>query len=146
MRRKKSSDEKRLILLRVLRVLVLFVPYITVLIVKRASFFFLQNGTLGFTASGAICAALLLLLAFSSAKSTDVLYVCGVVFVAAWLLSPFLRDALWPSGTVFVCKVLDYWAISPIMAAIRERITIQRTADRTAAQVEDAVKKYVGRV
>ncbi len=70
----------------------------------------------------------------------------GIVFVMAYLLQAILNDLVFLSGMALVGEILDHIFFQRAIRITKENIVIGRAADTTAAQVEEVIKKYVGRV
>ena len=130
----------------ILRLAVLFVPYGTVLVIHRALYFSVAEGTLVFSAAGMICAAVLLLLIFSVPRASEMLFVLGCTFVLSTLLSIFLEGAPIATGVAFCAKLADKILFLPLYERAREKALVQRTAQNTAKEVREALENYAGRV
>ena len=96
---------------------------------------------------GGLIAALFIILKLVGALHAPrriVLY--GTVFVMAYLLEAILNDLILLSGLALLGELLDLIFFQHAIKSTREKILISKTADATAVQVEDVLKRYVGRV
>ena len=69
----------------------------------------------------------------------------GIVFVMAYLLQAVLKDLLLLSGMALLGEFIDYVFFQKAIKRTKENILIGKTADVTTAQVEEVIKKYIGR-
>ena len=128
------------------RLVMLFAPYIAVLVLKRACYFSVVGGTVVFSAAGTVCAVVLLLLVFSVPRSSEVLFALGATFALCALLSAFLDGAAPATGVAFLCKLADKSIFLPLYERARERALVQKTAQSTAEQLREELQSYAGRV
>lgn len=69
----------------------------------------------------------------------------GIVFVMAYLLQAVLKDLLLLSGMALLGEFIDYVFFQKAIKRAKENILVGKTADVTTAQVEEVIKKYIGR-
>lgn len=69
----------------------------------------------------------------------------GIVFVMAYLLQAVLKDLLLLSGMALLGEFIDYVFFQKAIKRTKENILVGKTADVTTAQVEEVIKKYIGR-
>lgn len=67
-----------------------------------------------------------------------------LAFVVAFLLEAILADLVLLLGMFLLGECLDVIFLRRRIAKLREDILIDKTANATAAQVEDVIKRYVG--
>lgn len=70
----------------------------------------------------------------------------GVIFIMSYLLQAVLRDLVLLSGMALAGEVLDCILFQRAIRKTKESILIDKTSDATAGKVEEAIKKYIGRV
>lgn len=70
----------------------------------------------------------------------------GIVFTMAYLLQAILSDLVLLSGMALVGEFLDSICFQNAIKNTKEKIYVGKTADATTAQVEEVIKKYIGRV
>ena len=70
----------------------------------------------------------------------------GIVFVMAYLLQAILDDLMLLSGMALAGEFLDFVCFQRAIRITKENILVGKTADATTAQVEEVLKKYIGRV
>lgn len=144
---KKTREARLCAWIYALRIAVLFLPYLTVLVLKRTCFFAVVDGTIVFSAAGAICAVLLLLLVFTVPKSSGMLFVFGATFVMCTVFSEFLEGAPMATGVAFLCRLADKMLLLPLYGWMKERALIQKTTEAAVERVKAELKNdYAGRV
>jgi hypothetical protein len=78
------------------------------------------------------------------------LVVLGTLTGILWLIQPIICDLLVIMTATTGCEVVDVLIISRMIKRTEEALLIDRAADETsyrvAAQVEDIMKSYTGRV
>lgn len=146
MSEKKSKLRLRLMLLYLCRFSVLAGPLCGVLIANRARYFTTLSETVRIAVGGSICMLFVFLLVIGVLKPPGTLYMFGFVFLMSWLLSPLIKDLFLLSGVAFGSKFLDFAVFEPLVRATRAKIGIRKTAESTAGEVEEVLKKYLGRV
>ena len=144
--KRKTREEHFRFFVYVLRIITLFVPYGVVLFVNRACYFAVVDGTLTFSAAGAICTVVLLMLVFSLPRSSGLLFAFGATFVLCALLSDFLDGATVATGVAFLCRLSDKVLLLPLYEYAKEKIAIKKAADAATEQVKETLKGFVGRV
>ncbi|MBE6656259.1 MAG: hypothetical protein E7609_05275 [Ruminococcaceae bacterium] len=70
----------------------------------------------------------------------------GAVFAMAYFLKALLSDLVLLSGMALLGETVDFIFFQRAIRKTKENVLIGKTADATAAQVEEVVKKYIGRV
>ena len=145
--KRKTREEHLCLWIYVLRFVVLFLPYTVVLCVNRACYFAVVDGTLTFSAAGAICAVVLLMLIFSLPRSSGMLFAFGATFVLCALLSDFLDGATVATGVAFLCRLSDKVILLPLYEWAKERALLQKTTEAAVERVKEELKNdYAGRV
>lgn len=102
--------------------------------------------TVKLCAGGLIAVIFLFLKVVGKLKMPRRIISFGIVFIMAYLLKAILSDLALLSGMALVGELLDYVFFQRAIRVTKENILIGKTADTTAAQVEEVIKKYVGRV
>lgn len=69
----------------------------------------------------------------------------GIAFILAYLLQAILKDLLLLTGMALLGEFIDYIFFQRSIKKIKENMLIHKTADATTEQVEEVVKKYIGR-
>lgn len=95
---------------------------------------------------GSIAAFLLLLKVVGRLRMPRRVVAYGVVFVLAYLLQAILDDLVLLSGMALVGELLDLVCFQRAIRRTKEKLIIGKTAEVTATQVEEVIKKYIGRV
>ena len=70
----------------------------------------------------------------------------GIVFVMSYLLAAILNDLMTLSGAALLGELLVVIFFNKAIKNAKENIIVSKTADATSAQVEEVMKKYMGRV
>lgn len=95
---------------------------------------------------GALGALLIALKAVGKLKIPSALACYGVVFIMAYLLDKILTDLMLLSGMALLGELLVVVFFNKAIKNAKEQILVSKTADATTSQVEEVLKKYVGRV
>lgn len=123
---------------------VLTAPLTAVLIANRERYFTTVAETVKISIGGMICVVLLVLLVFGRIRVSGGLVCLAIVFALSYLLQTVIQDLFLLSGVALCSKTVDVIFFAPRVRAARERIHIGKTADATAVQVEEVLKKYIG--
>ena len=95
---------------------------------------------------GAMLAVFVLLAVLGKFKLPRKIVSLSIILVMAYLLSAVLNDLMLIVAMALLGECLDLLLFKGAIKKTRENILIGRTADATASQVEEVIKKYVGRV
>ena len=69
----------------------------------------------------------------------------AVVFIISYLMNSVLDDLLLLSGLALLGEFIDLIFFQRAIKEAQENRVVEKTSDATAAQVEEVIKKYVGR-
>ncbi len=146
MSEKKKRPRLRHFLLCVAELVLLIGPLLGVLIANKDRYFTTVAETVKLSIGGSICVVFMVLLIFGKLRVPGSMFFITFVFVMSWLLGPLLEDLMLLSGVAMASKAVDLVLVTPRIRALREQITIGKTANATTKQVEEVLQKYLGRV
>ena len=137
--------KRRLVLLRIGSFIVTILPLCIVVALKAGEWFSTSPSSGVKLAVGAMIAiALIALKVLGKVKIPSGIVGYGLVFAMCYLLGPILEDLTLLSGMALLGEILDSALFRRAIKRTSENITIGKTADTTAAQVEAILKNYVG--
>lgn len=142
---KQPNLKIKLILLYVFSFIASTAPLIITLIAKWDVYTETPGDTLKLCAGGFIVIIFLFLKVVGKLKMPRRIVLFGIVFALTYLLQTVLNDLLLLSGMAFIGELLDAVFFQREIRLTKEAITIGKTADKTTEQVEEVIKKYVGR-
>lgn len=133
----------KLALLCVASYIVSVLPLIITFVLNFGKYTESAEATVKLTLGGLIVLGLLLVRTLGRAIPSG-LGGALLVFVVVFLLEAILADLVLLLGMFLLGECLDIIFLRRRIARLREDILIDKTANATAAQVEDVIKKYVG--
>lgn len=145
-KKRKPHLRLRQLVLFLARLAVLIGPLCSVLVANRERYFTTATEVVQIALGGTICIVFVVLLLLGVLKPPGTLFVFGLVFLMSWLLAPLLQDLFLLSGIAFASRFFDWALIEPLCRANKAKIGIRKTAQTTATEVEDVLKRYIGRV
>ena len=96
-------------------------------------------------AGGVIIVALIIIKLLGKLKMPRRITLFALVFILSYLLSSLLDDLMLLSGLALLGEFVDFIFFQNAIRKTKENMLIGKTSDATAAQVEEVIKKYVGR-
>lgn len=96
-------------------------------------------------AGGVIIVVLIIIKLLGKLKMPRRITLFALVFILSYLLSSLLDDLMLLSGLALLGEFVDFIFFQHAIKATRENMLIGKTSNATAAQVEEVLKKYVGR-
>ena len=140
----------RLFLLRVLSVVCCVGPLAVVLVANWDQYVKKPSDALRLGAAGVMIVILIVLALLRKIGVPGRLVVLGTLTGILWLIQPIIGDLLVIMTATTGCEVVDVLILSRMIKRTEEALLIDRAADETsarvAAQVEDMIKNYTGRV
>jgi hypothetical protein len=140
----------RLFLLRALSLACCVGPLAVVFFVNFDTYVKTAQDAVKLTVGGVIILVLIVLRVLGKLKMPRRIVVYAVVAALAWLMEPVLSDIVVLCVVGLSGETVDYIIFSPMVKRTEEALLIDRAADETsarvAAQVEDIMKSYTGRV
>lgn len=140
----------RLLLLRVLSVAVCIGPLTGTFFANFDRYVTTVEEGVKLAGGGVLLLVLIALIVLGKMKMPPIVVVCGMVSLIAWLIQPILPD-LAMLGVITTSSVMvDYILVKRLIKRTEEALLIDKAADETsarvAAQVENIMKSYTGRV
>ena len=144
---KKTPNYKlRLWLLQVGSFLISIAPLVICLICNWDKYTGTPDKTVKLCLGGLLGVLFIALKSVGKLKIPSAIIGYGVVFVMSYLLSTILEDLMLLSGMALLGELLTVIFFNTAIKRTKENILVGKTADATSAQVEEVLKKYVGRV
>ena len=144
--KKKPNLRLRLVLLYIGSFIVCVAPLLVCFIVNWDKYTKTPGDTVKLCIGGLIAVFFLFLKVIGQLKMPRRLVLFGIVFVMAYLLQAILDDLMLLSGMALAGEFLDFVCFQRAIRITKENILVGKTADATTAQVEEVLKKYIGRV
>lgn len=146
-KQKKAPNYKlRLAILRTCSFLCSIAPLVICLIAKWDKYTATPDKTVKLCLGGILVVVFIALKALDKLKISSTIVGYGAVFVLAYLLESLLDDLMLISGMALLGELLDVIFFKRSISICKENILVGKTADATSAQVEEVLKKYMGRV
>ena len=144
--KKKPNLRLRLVLLYIGSFIVCVAPLLVCFIVNWDKYTKTPGDTVKLCIGGLIAVFVLFLKVIGQLKMPRRIVLFGIVFVMAYLLQVILDDLMLLSGMALAGEFLDFVCFQRAIRITKENILVGKTADATTAQVEEVLKKYIGRV
>ena len=144
--KKKPNLRLRLVLLYIGSFIVCVAPLLACFIVNWDKYTKTPGDTVKLCIGGVIAVLFLFLKVIGQLKMPRRIVLFGIVFVMAYLLQAILDDLMLLSGMALAGEFLDFVCFQRAIRITKENILVGKTADATTAQVEEVLKKYIGRV
>lgn len=144
--KKKASLQLILILLYIGSFLSSVLPLIICVGVNFDKYTKTPGDTVKLCIGGVIALIFLFLKVIGKLKMPRRIILFGLVFIMTYLLQAILNDLILLSGMALIGELLDFIFFQRAIKNTKERIVIGKTADATTHQVEQVLKKYVGRI
>lgn len=141
-----SNAKFKLALLYVCSFLASSLPILIVIISRWESYTKTPSDTVKITIGGVIGLFFLFLKAVGKLKLPSRIILFAVIFVMSYLLKALLDDIILLSGMALLGEIIDFFIFRHMIKVTKDNITVQKQADATSAQVEEIIKKHLGRV
>lgn len=142
---KKPRYKLRLFFLYVFSFLASVLPVGVALILNFPKYTVTVQETVKLSAGLVIIVAIVIIKLLGKLKMPRRITLFAIVFVLSYLMSSLLTDLMLLSGLALLGEFVDFIFFQHAIKATRENILVGKTSDATAAQVEEVIKKYVGR-
>nr|DAQ49155.1 MAG TPA: hypothetical protein [Caudoviricetes sp.] len=143
--KKKSKHKFRLFMLYVASFLVSIVPLVICFAYHWADYTKTPGDTVKLTFGGIIVATLVFVKVIGKLKMPRRIVSFGIAFIVAYLLQAVLKDLVLLTGMALLGEFIDYAIFQRAIKKTKEDMLIGKTADATTEQVEQVIKKYIGR-
>lgn len=142
----RSHTKFKLALLYVCSFLASTLPILIVIVSKWDCYTKAPSDTIKITIGGLMGLFFLFLKAIGKLKLPSRIILFTIIFVMSYLLKTLLDDIILLSGMALLGEIIDYFIFQRMIKITKENITVQKQADATSAQVEEILKKHLGRV
>ena len=143
-KQKKPNLKARLVWLYIGSFIVSIAPLVVYLIFNWRVYVKNPGETIKLTFGGILLVVLVFMKVIGKLKMPRRVVAFGIVFVMAYLLQSILNDLLLLSGMALLGEFVDFAIFQRAIKNTRENILVGKTADKTAEQVEEIIKKYIG--
>ncbi len=143
--KKKPNYKLRLVFLYIGSFLVSIAPLIICLAFNWGDYTKTPGDTVKLSLGGIILATLVFMKVIGKLKMPRRIVSFGIAFVMAYLLQAVLQDILLLTGMALLGEFIDYMFFQKAIKKTKEDMLVEKTADATTAQVEEVIKKYIGR-
>lgn len=144
--KKKTNLKIKLFVLYISSFIVSVAPLLICFVLNRSKYVKAPGDTVKLCIGGLLVLVFIFLKVVGKLKMPRRIVLFGIVFLMTYLLQAILHDLLLLSGMALIGEILDYMFFQRAIRITKENIVIGKTAETTAAQVEEVIKKYVGRV
>lgn len=146
MSQKKPKYRTRLFFLYLFSFIVSCAPIIICLIVNFDKYTKTPGDSVKLCFGGVIALIFVFLKVVGKLKIPSRIVLFGIIFLMSYLLEAVLDDMLLLSGMALLGEVVDALFFRGAIKRTKEAMHIGKTADATAGQVEEIIKKYLGGV
>lgn len=143
---RKSNAKFKLTLLYICSFLASSLPILIVIVSRWESYTKTPSDTIKITIGGVIGLFFLFLKAVGKLKLPSRIILFAVIFVMSYLLKALLDDIILLSGMALLGEIIDFFIFRHMIKVTKDNINVQKQADATSAQVEEIIKKHLGRV
>ena len=143
---KKPHLRLRLVFLYIGSFIAFTAPLLICFILKRDEYIKTPADTVKLGLGGVLLAVIIVLMILGRLNVHRRIVVIGTCFVLAYLLQAVLVDLALLLGLALLGELLDLILFQGAIKSTKEKILITKTADATSEQVEEVLKKYIGRV
>ena len=144
---KTQKQMKRdLIVLYILSFIVSIAPLLVCLIVNWNKYTTTPGDTVKLCLGGIILLFFVFLKVVGKLRLPRRIITFATLFIVVYLLQSVLDDLLLLSGMALLGEFLDTILFQNAIKSTKESISIEKTATATSTQVEEVIKKYIGRV
>lgn len=142
---KKPRYKLRLFFLYVFSFLASVLPVGIALILNFPKYTVTVQETVKLSAGLVIIIAIVIVKLLGKLKMPRKITSLAIVFVLSYLMNSLLTDLMLLSGLALLGEFLDLIFFQRAIKEAQENRVVEKTSDATAAQVEEVIKKYVGR-
>jgi hypothetical protein len=143
--KKKPKYKARLVFLYICSFLVSIAPLVVCFVLNWGDYTKTPGDTVRLSFGGIILATLVFMKVIGKLKMPRRIVSFGIAFVMAYLLQAVLQDLLLLTGMALLGEFIDYMFFQKAIKKTKEDMLVGKTADVTTAQVEEVIKKYIGR-
>ena len=141
---KNKQNKKKLLTLYFFSFIASIFPLAAVLIINWDKYTETPEQSVKLCIGGLMAAVFIFLKVIGKLHMPRRIVLFGVVFIMSYLLQVILNDLVLLSGMALFGEVVDYLFFQRSIKTIKEQIFISKSADATAVQVEEVIKRYVG--
>lgn len=145
MSKKKPNLRLRLVFLYIGSFIISIAPLLVVFIVNWDKYTKTPGDTVKLCIGGILCLVFIFLKVIGKLQMPRRIVFYGILFIMAYLLQAILNDLMLLSGMALAGEFLDFVCFQRAIRITKENILVGKTADATTAQVEEVIKKYIGR-
>lgn len=142
--KKPPKYELRLVLLYIGSIFSLIAPLATLFIIRRDVYIMTPEQSVKLCIGGVMIAVFVILMVMDRLKMPPRIILCALILIMSYLFQSILNDLVLISGLALVGELIDLVFFRTPIKKTKEAIMIGKTADATASQVEDVLKKYIG--
>ncbi len=143
---KKPRYKIRLAFLYIGSFIVSIAPLLICLIVNWSRYTKTPQDTIKLCLGGAIAVTFLFLKVIGKLHMPRRIVLFSIVFSMVYLLQAILNDLLLLSFMALLGEILDSVFFQRAIRITKENMLVSKTADKTAEQVEQVFKNYLGRI
>lgn len=142
---KKPNYKARLLFLYIGSFLASIAPLAVCLVLNWGRYTKTPGDTVKLSCGGIILAILVFLKVVGKLKMPRRIVLFGIAFIMAYLLQAVLEDLILLTGMALLGEFIDYMLFQRAIKITKENMFVGKTAEVTTAQVEEVIKKYIGR-
>jgi hypothetical protein len=143
---KKPHLRARLVFLYIGSFIAFSAPLAICFILRRKEYIKAPADTVKLALGGVLLAVIIAFMILGRLKIHRRIVGLGISFILVYLLQAVLVDLDLLLGLALIGEVLDLILFQGAIKSTKEKILITKTADATSEQVEEVLKKYIGRV
>lgn len=144
--KKKPNYRARLVFLYVGSFLISIAPLVICFAFNWGDYTKTPGDTVRLTLGGIVLATLVFMKVIGKLKMPRRIVSFGIAFVLAYLLQSMIQDLLLLTGMALLGEFIDFIFFQGTIKKTKENMIVEKTAEVTTAQVEEVIKKYVGRI
>lgn len=145
MNKKKPNLRLRLMFLYIGSFIASVAPLVIVFIINWGDYTKTPGDTVKLCIGGVMCLMFIFLKVIGKLHSTRRIVLLCIAFIMAYLLQALLNDLVLLLGMSIAGEFIDLVCFQKVIRITKENILVGKTADATTAQVEEVIKKYLGR-
>ena len=119
-------------------------PLFTLFIINRDRYMATPSGTVKLCLGGILILMFAALNVLGRLKNTKRILVYTALVFLSWFLESVLHDLTLILMMAWLGELLDLIIFQPILKRIEEQRVVDKTADATAAKVEEMIQTYIG--
>ena len=134
----------KIILLKLASVLVSVLPLFALLIANRDRYMSTPSSTVKLCLGGVLILVFAVINVLGRLKNTKRIIIYSALVLLSWFLESVLRDLTVILMMAWLGEFLDMIFFQPAIKKMEEKRIIDKTADATAAKVEEIMQTYIG--